>query len=76
MNQAFYYKGWIAAIGWICGLALFYQCFLYPTMHGLSQKFGIEIIPIDQPSLYVNLFSQISMAAMKIFEKQKGSVDG
>ena len=66
--------GWRPFIGWICGLALFYQYLLSPLVMWGSYISGY---PIPNPPqldehLWELLFGMLGMGALRTFEKLKG----
>lgn len=73
-SHSLFVAGWRPFIGWVCGLALFYQYLLTPIAVWVGFLVGH---PIPQPPtldehLWELMFGLLGMGALRSFEKLKG----
>jgi hypothetical protein len=73
-SSSVFVAGWRPFIGWVCGLALFYQFLLSPlTMWGgYIAGYPIPNPPTLDEHLWELLFGMLGMGALRTFEKLKG----
>ncbi len=74
-NASIFVSGWRPAIGWICGLGLFTQYFLFPIISWALPIFGhpeIALPIMDVGELYPLLFGMLGFGGMRMYEKVKG----
>lgn len=67
-NPNWFVSGWRPAIGWICGLALFYHFFLRPVANG----FGTPMPALETSDLFQLLLGMLGLSGMRMTEKMKG----
>jgi len=66
--------GWRPFIGWVCGLALFYQYLLSPVGVWFSYAIGhpLPSPPTLDDQLWQLMMGMLGMGALRTFEKLKG----
>ena len=67
--------GWRPAIGWICGLALFWSFILQPFLVFFLLVFGVDLPPLPEVStadLMPILLGMLGLGGLRTFEKTKG----
>lgn len=68
-------SGWRPAIGWICGMALFYTYVGYPFLLWAVSIYAPEMKPPvlgNDGMLYELLFGMLGLGGLRTFEKIKG----
>ena len=66
-HKSIFVAGWRPAIGWICGLALFYSTILAPIL-----SIWFTVPPVDSALLTSVLMGMLGLGAMRTVEKSKG----
>ena len=67
--------GWRPAIGWICGLALFWSFILQPFFVFFLLVFGVDMPPLPElntSDLMPILLGMLGLGGLRTFEKTKG----
>ena len=67
--------GWRPAIGWICGLALFWSFILQPFLVFFLLVFGVDMPPLPElntSDLMPILLGMLGLGGLRTFEKTKG----
>jgi len=74
-HNSVFVAGWRPFIGWVCGLALFYQYLLAPMSVWVSFIIGhpIPSPPSLDDQLWQLLFGMLGMGALRSFDKLKGT---
>ena len=65
-HKSLFVAGWRPAIGWICGLALFYSTILAPIL-----GIWFTVPPVDSSLLTSVLMGMLGLGAMRTVEKTK-----
>jgi len=68
-------SGWRPAIGWICGLALIIQYFVFPIASWVLPIVGhseIKLPIMDMSALWPLLLGMLGLGTMRSYEKIKG----
>lgn len=73
-SGSLFVAGWRPFIGWVCGLALFYQFLLSPLALWIGFMVGHPIPkpPTLDEHLWELMFGMLGMGALRSFEKLKG----
>ena len=66
-HKSLFVSGWRPAIGWICGLSLFYSTILSPIL-----GIWFTVPDVDTSLLTTVLMGMLGLGAMRTFEKTKG----
>jgi hypothetical protein len=67
-------SGWRPAIGWICGLGLFTQYFIFPIASWILPIIGhseIKLPSMEVADLYPLLFGLLGLGTLRTYEKSK-----
>ena len=59
--------GWRPFVGWVCGLALFWNFMMYPTV----VWFGVTAPPLDVAQLMIVLGGMLGLGTMRSWDKSK-----
>ena len=65
-HKSLFVSGWRPAIGWICGLSLFYSTILSPIL-----SIWFTVPPVDSSLLTTVLMGMLGLGAMRTVEKTK-----
>jgi hypothetical protein len=65
-HKSLFVSGWRPAIGWICGLSLFYSTILSPIL-----GIWFTVPPVDSSLLTTVLMGMLGLGAMRTVEKTK-----
>ena len=65
-HKSLFVSGWRPAIGWICGLSLFYSTILSPIL-----GIWFTVPPVDSSLLTTVLMGMLGLCAMRTVEKTK-----
>lgn len=73
-SGSIFVAGWRPFIGWVCGMALFYQFLLAPLAIWIGFMIGKPIPkpPVLDDHLWELMFGMLGMGALRSFEKLKG----
>lgn len=73
-SGSLFVAGWRPFIGWVCGMALFYQFLLSPLAIWVGFMIGKPIPkpPVLDDHLWELMFGMLGMGALRSFEKLKG----
>jgi hypothetical protein len=73
-SSSIFVAGWRPFIGWVCGMALFYQFLLSPLAIWIGFMIGKPIPkpPTLDEHLWELMFGMLGMGALRSFEKLKG----
>lgn len=73
-SSSIFVAGWRPFIGWVCGLALFYQFLLSPLAIWVGFMIGTPIPkpPTLDEHLWELMFGMLGMGALRSFEKLRG----
>ena len=71
-HKSLFVSGWRPAIGWICGIVLFFNYIVIPLLTIAVQFFeGIEVpAPMDMSQLTPILAGMLGIAGMRSFDKK------
>jgi hypothetical protein len=67
-------SGWRPAIGWVCGLALFFQYIARPALswYGIVAGHPFPPLPGIDDNLWQLLLGMLGLGGLRTFEKTKG----
>jgi len=73
-NPSTFVAGWRPFIGWICGLALFFQYIARPVVQWVSIYMGQQFpdLPGIDDNLWQLLLGMLGLGGLRTFEKVKG----
>lgn len=73
-NPSLFVAGWRPAIGWCCGVALFYTYLLVPIGMWIGFLIGKPIPkpPVLDSNLWELMFGMLGLGGMRTYEKIKG----
>ncbi len=66
-------SGWRPFIGWICGLAIFYNFIFNPFLMWILKIYAVKVMPppLDTGSLMTLVMSLLGLGGMRTYEKFK-----
>ena len=74
LHRSIFVAGWRPFIGWVCGLAIFFEFLLRPILSYLLPIYypQLGVLPSISDVLLELVFAMLGMGGLRSFEKYKG----